>query len=259
MAVKSLTIAGIQMLVTGDILQNEKRILAAVKRAAEDKARFLLTPEGSLSGYRAEFNGARVASALARVTRAARKAGVGLALGTCFKEKNGKKECCYNQVRVYAPEGDLLGVHNKILRTTNLDFPGTGEMADYVEGTLRAFDWKGVRFGVLICNDMWASPHVTTLPNPHLAWQLKKMGAQFILHAVNSGLDQRMRPYHESTVEIRARSLKLPIVEVNAAKPDGKAVNARSGLVLPDGTRPEIVPDTGEHYFVCRIPLASLQ
>lgn len=246
-------VSGLQMRVTFDVSQNERRIQTGIRRAAKDGAHFLLTPEGSLSGYHAAFNAGKVAAAVKRLAALAGKLRVGLALGTCYKERRGKKMRCYNQVRLYSPQGRYLGAHNKILRTTLLEHPGSGEMRDYVRGRLRTFTWRGIRFGVLICNDMWASPHVTTLPNPHLAFRLKRLGARFILHSIHSGRDPRMRPYHESTVEIRARSLKIPIVEVNAAKEKGRAVNARSGPVMADGTRPFYVPDRGEHYFVCRI------
>jgi predicted amidohydrolase len=250
---KSVTVAGLQMLVTNNVIENEIKIRNAIKRAAREKDNFLLTPEGSLSGYHTRFDQKKVEEAVGRLAKTAKDSGVGLALGTCFKETIDGKKVCYNQVRLYTPEGEYLGFHGKILRTTALEHPGTGEMIDYAEGTLQVFKWKGIKFGILICNDMWGSPHVTTMPNTHLAWQLKCMGARFILHAINSGIDPMMRPYHESTVEIRARSLEIPIMEVNAAKPDNIPVNARSGPVLEDGSRPFIVHDMGEHYFSCKI------
>jgi len=252
---KSMRVAGLQMLVDGkNIAANEQRIKAGIKRAAADKIDFLLTPEGSLSGYNNTFDRRELERALGRVTRAAKTAGVGLLLGTCYKWQDGRKgpEFCANQVRVYAPDGAYLGQHSKILRCSPIDRPGTGEMMKYVEGVLRVFEWKGICFGALVCNDMWATPHCTTMPNPHLALKLKQMGARIIFHAIHSGADLRYQPYHESTVEIRARSLEMHIVECNAAR-QGMPINARSGLVLPDGTRPEIVDPEGEAYFKCTI------
>ena len=191
MARTTMKVAGCQMLVTNSVKANEAKIKAAIRRAADEGADFLLTPEGSLSGYRSSFEGKKVAAAVRRVAARAKRAGVGLLLGTCYKEKAKGRDFCYNQVRVYAPEGEYLGAHSKILRCSPLEMPGTGEMADYVEGTLRAFEWKRITFGVLICNDMWASPHCTTMPNPHLPLQLARMGARIIFHAINSGTDQR--------------------------------------------------------------------
>jgi predicted amidohydrolase len=255
MVSKTIRVSGLQMLVSRDVAQNEKRILRAVELAADQESDFLLTPEGALSGYHADFDGQEVASAVARVADQARKAGVGLALGTCYKELEDGVEYCYNQVRVYTPNGDYLGSYAKILRCSSLSHPGTGEMTEYVEGMLRTFDWKGVRFSVLICNDLWATPGYTVIPNPYLPWKLKQLGAQVLFHAVNSGHHQRNRAFHESSVDLWAYALRMPIVEVNALEDSDKPINASSGLVGPDGTRTLVVPDTGERFFTCDITL----
>jgi predicted amidohydrolase len=250
-----IKIAGLQMRVTRDIDANERRILDGIEKAAQNGADFLATPEGSLSGYRADFERVVLIEALERVVAAARKAKVGLALGTCFKEKQGTSERCYNQIRFYAPEGEYLGSHSKILRCSPLDYPGTGEMNHYVEGRLRTFTWRGIRFGALICNDFWATPGFTTKPNPYLPWKLRQMGAQVIFHAINSGSSQQYRQFHESSVELWAKALKIPVIEVNAAAPEGKQVNATSGVVGPDGQRVLRANDTGERFFVHKLAL----
>ena len=253
----TLRIAGLQMLVSTQVAENEERIAAGIARAAADGADLLLTPEGSLSGYYAGFDRAEVAAAAERVAAAAKATGVGLALGTCYKEIEGGEEHCYNQVRVYTREGDYLGHYAKILRCSSLAYPGTGEMKDYVEGKLRTFDWHGVRLGILICNDLWATPRWTTMPNPYLPWKLWQMGARALLHAIHSGRDQKHSAFHESSSELWARALKLPIVQVNASPADGGPVNAASGLIGPDGERSVRVPDVGEQYFVCDVPIAG--
>jgi len=253
---RTLRLSGLQMLVTEDVAQNEARILDGIRLAAAGKSDFLLTPEGSLSGYRAAFQREEVAAAAERLRVAARDAGVGLLLGTCYKEVEDGAEHCYNQVRVYAPEGDYLGFHAKILRCSPLSHPGAGEMRDYVEGTLRTFEWRGVCFGALICNDLWATPGYTTMPNPYLPWQLKRLGAQLIFHAINSGHDLRHRPFHESSAEIWAPTLHIPILQVNAAAPDGKQVNCRSGLIDAEGNRSVTAPDAGERFFTCEVSLS---
>jgi len=247
-----LRVSGVQMTVTKDVAANEARIVRAIEQAAGDEADFLLTPEGSLSGYWAGFDRAEVAEATDRLVAHARAAGVGLALGTCYKELKRDQERCYNQVRIYTPAGELLGWHAKILRCTSLDHPGTGEMTDYVEGELRTFQHGGVTFGALICNDLWATPGYTTMPNPYLPWQLRRMGAQLILHAVNSGRDLRNRPFHESSVALWCQALGMHVVEVNASRGDDP-VNARSGVVGPDGEWVVMAAETGEAQFTCDI------
>jgi predicted amidohydrolase len=253
MARRQFRIAGLQMLVSTDVRENEARIAADLQRAAEDRADFLLTPEGSLSGYHTGFDREEVRAAVTRLAGQAKGLRVGLALGTCYKEVEEDVEHCWNQVRVYAPEGDYLGSHAKILRCSSLQHPGTGEMHDYVEGVLRTFAWHDYGFGVLICNDLWATPGYTTIPNPYLPWKLRQMGAQFMLHAIASGGDQKHRPFHESSAELWARALRLPIVQVNAARPGNEPVNASSGLVDAEGNRCLQAGERGEQYFVCDV------
>lgn len=255
MATRALRVSGMQMLIGRDVAENEKKILDGIRRAAEDGAEFLLTPEGSLSGYWAGFDTAEVDEALGRGTSEAKRLGVGLALGTCIREPEDGEMVCRNQVRIYAPDGELLGVHSKILRCSPLDKPESCEMADYETSPLRTFEWNGVRFGALICNDMWATPGCTTVPNPFLAWQLKQMGAEVILHAINSGTEQFYTPFHESSVALWARSLGIHIVEANAAGIALDPVNARLGVVGPSGEYLVEASRIGEQYFAYTIEL----
>jgi hypothetical protein len=85
------------------------------------------------------------------------------------------------------------------------------------------------------------------MPNPYLAWKLKQMGAQFIVHCINSGTAQKYRPFHESSAELWALSLHIPILEVNAAQVE--SINAQSGLIDAQGRRILRVPDTGSQFF----------
>jgi predicted amidohydrolase len=252
----TIILSGLQMNVTSSIRDNKEQILAGIGKAFHEGANFLVTPEGSLSGYTSNFNQAEVATALEEIKSAAVNMKVGLMLGTCYKELIKGAEFCYNQVRVYSPEGKFMGAYSKILRCSNMDLPGTGEMVDYVEGELKTFSWNGLRFGILICNDLWATPGYTTTPNPYLAWKLKQLGAQFIVHCINSGTVQKYRPFHESSAELWALSMKIPILEVNAAQKQEK-INAQSGLIDSNGERSLRVPDSGSQFFTVRIQNVS--
>lgn len=102
----TIKVAGLQMDVTNDIVQNKNRILSGIKEAAVGKAIFLETPEGSLSGYHCKFNQKELLTALQEIISYAKELKLGLLLGTCFKDDS---ELCYNQIRVYTPEGVFLG------------------------------------------------------------------------------------------------------------------------------------------------------
>jgi predicted amidohydrolase len=245
---QTIKMAGYQMIVSNDIQANKQKILAKIHEASGEGADFLITPEGSLSGYTNEFDQEQLQNALSEIISVAMNLKIGLILGTCYKELVGKFEYCYNEVRIYSPDGKFMGNYCKILRCSPLDYPGTGEMQDYVEGELKTFEWKGQRFGILICNDMWATPGYTTMPNPYLPWKLKQMGAQFIVHCINSGTNQKYKPFHESSVELWALSLKIPILEVNASS-NRRPINAQSGFINADGVRIINVPYTDEHIY----------
>jgi predicted amidohydrolase len=76
---------------------NLKQIVEGIRKAAGEGADFLITPEGSLSGYTSNFDQKVLSSALESVTAEASGMKVGLMLGTCFKKVTGDKEFCYNR------------------------------------------------------------------------------------------------------------------------------------------------------------------
>lgn len=251
-----ILLSGLQMTVTNDIKENMVKILDGLRKAALDSSDFLVTPEGSLSGYTSNFNQRDLAIALEEITAEAKKLKTGLMLGTCYKELIGEKEFCFNQVRLYGPDGLFMGAYSKILRCSSLDIPGSGEMVDYVEGELKTFNWNGLSFGILICNDLWATPGYTTMPNPYFPWKLRQMGAQFIIHCINSGTAQKYRPFHESSAELWALATHMPIFELNAAQGE-EMINAQSGLIDRNGERSYRVPDSGEQFFTVKILTAE--
>jgi predicted amidohydrolase len=248
-AQNDLRIAGLQMNVSSNIQENEQKIIQHLNELKDQGIDFLITPEGSLSGYTSQFDRDDLNKSLEKVAKVARELHIGLILGTCYKEVIDGKEYCYNQARVYLPDGTFEGVYSKILTCSPLDNPGTGEMMEYVQGKVRTFSYKEVEFGILICNDLWATPGYTTIPNPYLPWKMQEAGAEVIIHIINSGTDQNYRSFHEASVELWARQLEIPIVEVNAAH-GNKEINAASGIVNKYGERAKVVNNRGEQLFI---------
>ncbi len=197
-----------QIAVTQDIDQNTKTIERAIEKAMAQQADILLTPEGSLSGYTPRFDQQQVEASLNKIVKKASSAGLALALGTCFVEPDDGK--CYNQLRFYDGEGNFLGFHSKTLRCGTMTTPSQGEINDYAVRPLRTFKLKGITVGGLICNDMWANPMCTPMPDPHLSQQLSDMGARIIFQAINGGRDGNdwsrnvFWPFHETNLRIRA-------------------------------------------------------
>lgn len=248
-----LRLALAQLAVGRDIAANVAALLDAIDFAHGQQAQLLLTPEGSLSGYTPHFDPTEAREALAEVTALAREQQVGLALGTCFVEDDG---LCYNQLRFYLPDGTYLGYHSKTLRCGDGSDPPRGENQDYAVSPLRTFDFLGVTIGGLICNDLWANPGCTPMPDPHLTRQLAQQGAKLILHAVNGGRDgspwarEVVWPFHEANLRMRARADRVWIATADSSQPVGLPCSAPTGIVSPDGRWVARAPDQGVQ-FVC--------
>ncbi len=252
-----LRVAGAQLSVTNDVERNAAAIVRAIDFARDAQADILLTPEGSLSGYRADFDADEVRLHLEQVTGAARSAGVALALGTCYVDGDSR---CYNQVRFYDSGGVFLGFHSKQLRCGTLTDPPEGEINDYHAGPLRVFDLGGLTVGALICNDLWANPECTPMPDPHLSQQLATMGARIVFHAVNGGRSgnewSRVAwQYHEANLRMRARAGHLWIVTVDSSYPPHLPCSAPSGVVNPQGDWVCRAEPQGEQFFAHTITI----
>lgn len=253
--------AAYQMAVSTDVAGNAARIRAALGRAAAQHADILLTPEGSLSGYTPDVDMPAVREALATVIARAREHHVGLALGTCFIEADGR---CYNQLRFYRPDGTYLGFHSKTLCCGRVDGVREGEVTRYAVSDLRTFQWdNGCTIGGLICNDMWANPQCTPMPDPHLSQRLAAAGARVVFHAVNGGRDgsewSRLAwQYHEANLRMRARAGGLWVVTVDNAAPEDVRCSAPSGVVDPAGRFVCRAAAQGEDLVVHTLALAEV-
>jgi predicted amidohydrolase len=251
-----MRVAGAQIPVSKDIEANSAVIERAIEYAAGEGADILLTPEGSLSGYTPEFDVDSVNKALERITLAARQTRLGLALGTCFVEPDDG--LCYNQIRFYEKHGKYLGFHSKTLRCGSLEDPPEGEINHYSATPLSVRLIEGISTGGLICNDLWANPGCTPMPDSHLTQQLSQMGAKIIFHAVNGGRSGNEWSevnwrYHESNLRMRARAGDLWIVTVDNCHPPEWPCSSPSGVINPNGEWIVKAAPKGEQFFVCDI------
>lgn len=253
-----IKIAGKKIAVSDNISINKNNILIAIKQAASENAEILLTPEGCLSGYTHKFDQKEVNNALMEILYSANKADLGLALGTCFYEDDGK---CYNQLRFYKPTGEYLGFHSKILRCGSWDNPPIGELNHFAATPIKIFKWNDqLTIGGIICNDMWANPDCTPMPDVHVSQQLSQKGAKIIFHAVNGGRSgddwsKVVYQYHEANLRIRANAGKVWIVTVDNSFPIDIPSAAPSGVLNPDGNWALKVKDIGDNFFSYEIEI----
>ena len=113
-----MIVSGKKISVSDDITINKGKVISAIHQAKAEKADILLTPEGCLSGYTHRFDQKELTPALKEVLCEAKSNCLGLALGTCFYEDDGK---CYNQIRFYDQRGSYLGFHSKVLKCGSLE------------------------------------------------------------------------------------------------------------------------------------------
>jgi len=232
-----------------DIGRNLHNIKDAVKQAYDENADILLTPEGALSGYTHEFDFALLKEALSDLATFASEHKVGLALGTCMEENDGLR---YNELRFYAPNGEYLGCHTKTLLCAFGD-PPKGEFDHFATKPLRVFSFEGATIGGLICNDLWANPACTPMPDTHLSKQLSRMGASIIFQAVNGGRDDSefsqglVRKFHEVHVLMQANAHGITICTVDNAHPENIGVSSIGGIAAPNGAWKHALPVIGRH------------
>lgn len=258
-----IRVAGAQIPVSADISANVATIGRAIAFAQREKADVLVTPEGSLSGYRASFDADETARANREIVAKAAAANIALVLGTCFADETGQR---YDGQRFYDKNGDFLGFHSKILLCRKMADPtAKGEVDSFKSTPLRVFELQGLTVGGLVCNDLWANPEWTPMPDPYLARQLAKLGARIIFHSVNAGQDDGENwalnhAFHEANLRMRARSAGVWIVVAEAADPAGrKRSNSPSGVVDPDGHWAVQADSKGEQFFAHTIELVKQQ
>ena len=231
----SIRITGVQMTVSPKLEENLPKILEHIKASDAD---FMLFPEMSLTGYHGDFSDKAARNSWRQIAAACRQSYVTALIGTGCKNEDGT----FIQTRIYSKSGDLVGTHEKLVPTSgDREFCRPGE-------ELRAFQDNGITFGCLICNDLWVTPGCGPYPDPRLAYQLGKKGAQIIFHAVNSGSNAVHIPYHESNLALRAMESKIHIATANAADPKGP-VNCLSGVMSPEGHWLVQCPRVGEHMY----------
>jgi len=230
-----------------DIGKNLQTVKDAIKQASDEKADILLTPEGALSGYTHEFDVTVLKDALPELTAYASHHNVGLALGTCMEEDDGLR---YNELRMYTPAGEYLGCHTKTLLCGFGD-PPEGECNHFSTKPLRVFNFNGITVGGLICNDLWANPACTPMPDIHLAKTLSRMGATVIFQAVNGGRDDSeisqglIRTFHEVHVLTQANAYGITICTVDNAHPEHIGVSSIGGIASPNGKWKHTLPAKG--------------
>lgn len=191
----------------GDAAGNVERLLRMVGRARDASADLILFPELVLSGYPPEdlllHGGFRqdMQRALSEVASAAD--GIDILLGYpeyCSAAEDGG---IYNAA-AWCRDGEVRFVHRKHC------LPNYGVFDEkryfFAGDHFDVFEIKGIRCGVLICEDIW---------RPQPAQRLRELGAELLLVINASPFEQDKQRQREQLLVGRAREHSVPIVYLN--------------------------------------------
>ncbi|HJN17091.1 MAG TPA: carbon-nitrogen hydrolase family protein [Armatimonadota bacterium] len=239
----TVRIAGVQIPCTESIADNASKVVESIQWAGSEGAQFLITPEMVVTGYHNRWSRDEADAAHERIAEACREVGVCGLIGS-GEWIDGK---CYNQARVYSPDGECLGAHAKTILTT-------GDEEQFAPGEeLRTWTVGGLTFGCLICNDYWCNPTCTEIPDGKLPARLGELGAQVIFHAIASGPDLRHSQFHIGNLILRAKHAGVVVATANLARDSG--VNCPSGVLAPSGEWICQAPIDGEQRYCCDVAL----
>tara|TARA_B100000427_G_scaffold233736_1_gene196776 strand:+ start:955 stop:1950 length:996 start_codon:yes stop_codon:yes gene_type:complete len=277
-----IKVAGAQIPCGINIDSNKKEIFKALDWAKENEVDHILTPEGSLSGYKSgwEDNLDHIREALKEVEEHQQKCGVALHLGTNYSEKEYFGDSVFrNEIRHYRKNGCIEGCTYK---TMVLDEAASApepplESAlrrnkDDAITTVRLLDddQNPNEFlieplaGGLICNDMWGYQHGVQKPVTTI---MSEMGCfQLFLHSTNGFADYDEGDYswevydrwHDAFFRMTSWNTMIPILTVDSCSlwdwngdeddVDKYLTSSQSGFITKEGWQTQ-VPRRGRQYF----------
>lgn len=227
-----IRLAGAQIPCTDSLEKNITHIKNAITWAGENSVDYLLTPEGSLSGYFPDWDIYKgrtfndILCAEREVVDYAVSNKVGLALGTMWGETDDRFEIGYrkeNQIRFYSNEGELLGKTNKIYTLPEWDQTIPGEVLPKID---MKFPKQNFWATGLICNDFWGGPLLNKINLPLYA--IDEQYTHVIFHATNGfrgelpTYDEITDLWHEANLRTISFGSGIPIITVdNACKMNG--------------------------------------
>ena len=210
----------------GDLAGNAAAMLDVRSRAADQGADLVVTPELQLTGYpvedlvlKPEFV-RRTAEAAERLVDATADGGPALLFGTLHSEGGA----IYNAM-VLAEGGRIVG------RTLKHELPNYGtfdEKRIFASGPLPSpIEWRGVRLGVPICEDIWLEP---------VCAALAAAGADLLLVPNGSPYELDKDDLRQRLVRLRVLQTGLPLAYVNrVGGQDEIAFDGSSFVINDDG------------------------
>ena len=267
---KTVRFGGAQIPCTPNIAQNKIEIKKAIDWAADNKVDYLVTPEGSLSGYTVNFekNLPELVDALPKIEQYAHAKNVGLCLGTLWQENMRLNETesvpvKKNQIRYYGKNGKLIGTTNKtVMAFVDNDIGIVPH--EMLTGISLPFEDEIIPTAGLICADLygWGAA------KGGLPQQYHEIGAKLYIHSTNGerNTDPVKNEIEELWVEAWLRRVSMyqscPIIVAdNCYMMDGTQYSGKtltqSGVII-NGEWVVKASRYGIQYFYYDLPLEGI-
>jgi predicted amidohydrolase len=225
---ETIRIAVVQMAEGPAVAQNRDRILSWLPRAAAERARVVVFPEGALwSGE--DTPDTEVEQALDAIREAARKHRVYVVFGGWTPAPGLGSNA--NWMRVVDPSGRETFRYDKLYDNHHAAMPGV-------------FRLDGVPAGAILCADRWLRG-VEELPI--------QQGAQISIELSNNYASEWVPALSWYWYVPRALRNGVWVIFANSASGEGKSAHGHSAIIAPDGRVVAAVPDDRETLIVADI------
>ena len=258
-----IRIAGAQIPVTDNMSKNFNHIKTAIDWANKNSVDFLLTPEGSLSGYfntYDELESSNILELTKEISAYAASKQVCLALGTesIKNEEFGKVKC--SQIQYYSDTANLIDSYEKQMTIpAEKSYPGSGPKIIEIEG-INSKGFYKVNIGSFICNDMWGQLNNKQIVISDLFYY-KNSNTNIIFHASNGfrgpeagdeDANRKLKEFSDINLWMASR-FDIPIVTVdNCYKNNGEfydgPTSSTSGVIYKGEWLVKAAP-SGTDYF----------
>lgn len=267
-----MRIAGAQIPVTRDVVANTQTIKESLDWASENNCDWLLTPEGSLSGYYPQAVMGREANekimlALSEIEEYAKKLKIGLCLGTLFHDMEEIGYVKRNQIRFYDKEGTFLGSTNKtyLIKGWDGNFLAHNLKKDGIKVINLETEKEQLNAVGLICNDLWGSIWESEVSLPWAAYGTYNLGREsetsetinLFIHSTNGGRgnkdDGLYNDWHDAHLRMMSFITKIPIITVDncnlmTGEETDCPTSSESGVIINSKWHTK-VPRVGKQYF----------
>lgn len=239
----------------GDIVGNTSKVLAAMQYGKEQGVDIVCFPEMTLCGYAPDDLVLyktfieEMENHLDRIVRASK--GITALVGLVRKNAIHEEKGLLNSAAVIS-DGQLLGFHDKWLLPTYDVF---NERRYFSRGkTIHVWNIKGVRIGVLICEDMWQNAG-ETISGTSYPWDPVKELAVYkpdiLFNLTASPFQSRKADIRVEVCRAAAKTLKCPVVYTCQVGANGTVIfDGYSLFVDKEGHLRQVAKGFQEDYMV---------